>query len=129
MSTHFYCIVLPVCQTDNLQMSVPGLGGCRPKECPSNAQAAWKKRAASWLWLPLGFRSPRHIRDTLTDSLSCVHAHTHSVNGSVWCCVTRKHTDKYNSAYVHALFLHICTCAHMLASRPAHMISHMCAQA
>lgn len=104
-----------------------GSGAAGLKECPSNAQAAWKQRAASWPWLPLGFRSPGRIRDTLTDSLSCVHAHTHSVNRSVLCRVTRRHTDKYTRAYVHALFLHICTCAHMLASRPAHMISHVCA--
>lgn len=105
----FDCIVAPVCQTDNLQMSAPGLGGCRPKECRGNAQAAWEQRDASWPWLPPGFK------DTLTDSLSCVRAHTHTGTNTL--------------AHVCALFLHICTCAHRLASRPAHTSSRMCTQA
>lgn len=66
--THFGCIVVPVCQTDNLQMLAPTSRGYRAKECRSSARAAWEQRDASWLWLPLGFK----------DTLTCVWAHTHT---------------------------------------------------
>lgn len=96
-------------------MSAPGLGGFRPKECPSNVQPAWEQGAASWPWLPLGFRSHGRIRDTLTDSLSCVHAHTHT------------HTDKYNRTYVHALFLLICMCCtHACIKARTHDFPYVC---
>lgn len=118
MSTHSYCIVLPVCQTDNLQMSAPGLGGCRPEECPCNVQAAWEQRAASWPCLPLGFRSPGCIRDTLTDSLTCVlHIHTH------W--DTLRHTNTPVHAY-RQMHPHICSC---IIFTHLHVCTHACIKA
>lgn len=119
MSTRSYCIVLPVCQSDNLQMSAPGLGGCRPEECPSNTQAAWEQRAASWPCLPLGFRSPGHIRDTLTESLSCVHAHTHTYTQGH--ANTQTNTQAHMFVHYFYTFVRVHTWLHQ-----GHMISHMC---
>lgn len=97
MSTHSYCIVLPVCQTDNLQMSAPGLGGYGPKECPSNVQPAWERGAASWPSLPLGSGSPRALR-----------GHTN------WLLVMCSHTQTSTLAH---MFMHyfytFYMCAHM----------------
>lgn len=110
MSTLYYCIVLPVCQTDNLQMSAPGLGGCRPEECPGNVQAAWEQEAASWPRLPLGFR------DTLSDSLSVfVHAHTlRQIHQHICSCI---------------IFTHLYVCTHACIKAGTHDFPYVHTQA
>lgn len=104
---HFNCIVLRLCCTDNLQMSAPGLRGCEPEGCRGRAPAACERSGASWPRPPLG------SKDTLTDSLSCVRAHSRTHARTL----THVHThwDQQTHAHmsVHSFFffayLYMCT--------------------
>lgn len=86
-----------------------GLGGCRTKKCRGSAEAAWEQRDASWPWLPSGFK------DTLTDSLSCVWAHT----------VTETNTLPHMFVPYFSAFVHVHACLH----QGRHTNSHMCSYA
>lgn len=118
-------MALPVCQTDNLQMSASGLRDCGLEDCPSNTKHAWEQRGASWPCMPLGFRSLRHIRGTLTDSLLCVRAHNHTH----WDVQTHRQLTTHICSCI--IFTQLPMCAHALhiALRLGHTILHMCAQA
>lgn len=118
-------MALPVCQTDNLQMSASGLGDCGLEDCPSNTKHAWEQRGASWPCMPLGFRSLRHIRGALTDSLLCVQAH----NRTHWDAQTHRQLTTHICSCI--IFTQLPMCAHALhiALRLGHKILHMCAQA
>lgn len=125
VSTHAYCMALPVCQTDNLQMSASGLRDCGLEDCPSNTKHAWEQRGASWPCMPLGFRSLRHIRGTLTDSLLCVRVHNHTH----WDVQTHRQLTMHLCSCI--IFTQLPMCAHALhiALRLGHTILHICAQA
>lgn len=65
---------MPVCQTDNLQMSAPGLWAHRPYDCHAAAVSrdAWELRDGSWLFNAFRVQGPPASRGDTRTHCSCI---------------------------------------------------------
>lgn len=108
--------------TSRCQLQGSGTAGLKTAPATRNMPGS---RGASWPCMPLGFRSLRHIRGTLTDSLLCVRAHNHTH----WDMQTHRQLTTHICSCI--IFTQLPMCAHALhiALRLGHTILHMCAQA
>lgn len=90
-----------------------GSGTAGSETAPATRRDAWEQRGASWPCMPLGFRSLRHIRDTLTDSLvMCSSPYTHTHNET--CKLT------HTTHQAHMLMHYFYTIAHACIKASTH---------